>query len=304
MFHWVNTYLPADMKTGLDYVLVSYYEDDCNNYQPDWKKVFDSLHVIFPNSKLGMGECGTTKTSSKASYISRYYKMKISNPKYVGGCFWWYYYEDCIPYTNALWDTLDNAIRKFDTPLPVTMSYFNFNVLSDNVTLFWQTEQEINNSVFQIERKKTNENNWENVGYVKGNGNSVKPNNYSYSDTKLLKGEYNYRLKQIDYNGNFEYYNLNNNVIISSPGNFFISQNYPNPSNPYSKVDFEIPDDGFVSLVVYDDVGRAIKTLVNGYKGSGYYSILIDGTNLSSGVYFYKLSSGNFVSVKKMVLVK
>ena len=307
MFHWANTYLPSDMKTGLDYVLVSYYEDDCNNYQPDWKKVFDSLHVIFPNSKLGVGECGTTKTGSKASYISRYYRMNITNPKYVGGYFWWYYYEDCIPYTNALWDTLDNAIRN-NTPLPVTMSSFSFNVFSDNVNLFWQTQLEINNAGFLIERKRSDENNWQETGFVKGNGTSTKKNNYSYSDKKLAKGEYQYRLKQVDYNGNFEYYNLSNDVIIKSPGNFFISQNYPNPSNPYSKIDFELAYDGFVSLIVYDALGREVKTILNEFKPSGYYSAIIDGTNLSSGVYFYKLSatggSENFTDVKKMILVK
>lgn len=308
MFHWVNTYLPSQMKTGLDYVLVSYYEDDCNGYQPNWQKVFDSLHVIFPNSKLGMGECGTTISGSKASYITRYYTMNISTPKYIGGYFWWYYYEDCIPYTNALWDTLDNALKNHNTPLPVKMNNFSYSVFSNNVTLFWQTGMEINNAGFHIERKRTNESTWQEVSFVRGNGNTIKPVDYSYSDMKLSKGEYQYRLKQVDYNGNFEYYNLNSDVVIKSPGNYFISQNYPNPSNPYSKIDFEIPSDGFVSLIVYDALGREVKTLVNEFEPSGYYSVIMDGTNLSSGVYFYKLTAnsgtGNFVSVKKMILVK
>ena len=110
MFRWVNTNLPAATRNGLDYVLISYYEDDCNNLQPNWQQVFDSLHVLFPNSKIGMGECGSSIAANKAPYINRYYKMNITTPNYIGGYFWWYYYEDCVPYTNALWTTFNNAI--------------------------------------------------------------------------------------------------------------------------------------------------------------------------------------------------
>jgi hypothetical protein len=111
MFKWANTNIPARMKTGLDYVLVSYYEDDCNGYQPNWQKVMDSLHVIFPNSKIGIGECGTTKSTKKASYLTRYYNMNITTPNYVGGYFWWYWYEDCVPNTKTLWSTFNNILK-------------------------------------------------------------------------------------------------------------------------------------------------------------------------------------------------
>jgi hypothetical protein len=108
MFRWANQNVPANMKQGLDYVWVSYYEDDCNGYQPNWQKVFDSLHVIFPNSKLGIGECGTTRSSKKAAYMTRYYTMHITTPKFVGGFFWWYWRQDCVPYTTkSLWKTLN-----------------------------------------------------------------------------------------------------------------------------------------------------------------------------------------------------
>jgi hypothetical protein len=110
MFLWVNNKLPLKMRLGVDYLLVSYYEDDCNNYQPNWQTVFDSLHVLFPNSKLGIGECGTIITSKKAEYITRYYTMNITTPNYVGGYFWWYYKEDCVPYTKPLWQVLEKAI--------------------------------------------------------------------------------------------------------------------------------------------------------------------------------------------------
>ncbi|MCI0473785.1 MAG: T9SS type A sorting domain-containing protein [Ignavibacteria bacterium] len=116
MFRWAVNNVPKHMKDGLDYVWVSYYEDDCNKYQPDWQKVIDSLGKIFPNSKLGIGECGTIKSLKKAEYIKRYYRMHINHPRYVGGYFWWYYRQDCVPYTKALWGTLDSAMCGITSP--------------------------------------------------------------------------------------------------------------------------------------------------------------------------------------------
>lgn len=112
MFRWVNENMSDSMKSGLDYVFVSYYEDDCNGNLPNWQNVFDSLHAIFPNSKLGIGECGTEKPEKKNEYMNRYYNMKITTPNYVGGYFWWYYRQDCVPKTKALWLTLNNILKK------------------------------------------------------------------------------------------------------------------------------------------------------------------------------------------------
>jgi len=110
MFRWVHENIPQSMKLKLDYVFISYYEDDCNNYQPDWQQVFDSLHTMFPNSKIGIGECGTRIASRKEEYINRYYKMDITTPNYIGGYFWWYYKKDCVPWTKPLWTILNNAM--------------------------------------------------------------------------------------------------------------------------------------------------------------------------------------------------
>ena len=128
MFRWVLANIDQRMRYGLDYVLVSYYEDDCNNYQPNWQKVFDSLHVLFPNSKIGMGECGTSNSSQKASYITRYYTMNITTPNYIGGYFWWYYREDCVPYTTSLWTTIDNAILTISNAPLARMQHHDFKV--------------------------------------------------------------------------------------------------------------------------------------------------------------------------------
>jgi hypothetical protein len=110
MFTWVEQHLPASMRDNLDYVWVSYYEDDCNGRQPDWQAVFHRLATLFPKARLGMGECGTTDSSKKAEYIRRYYGMKIDEPRFAGGFFWWYFKQDMVPYTRPLWRVLDEAL--------------------------------------------------------------------------------------------------------------------------------------------------------------------------------------------------
>ena len=86
--------------------------------------------------------------------------------------------------------------------------------------------------------------------------------------------------------------------------NFSLAQNYPNPFNPITNIGFRIAESGFVSLKVYDVLGREISTLINGEKTVGSYEVAFDGSGLSSGIYFYKLQTGNYTSVKKMILMK
>lgn len=112
MFRWALDNIPENMRDSLSYVFVSYYEDDCFGLQPDWQTVFDSLRVLFPNSMLGIGECGTKLSGRKKEYMKRYYSMEISTPNFVGGYFWWFYKEDCVPYTKPLWKTLNSIFRR------------------------------------------------------------------------------------------------------------------------------------------------------------------------------------------------
>jgi hypothetical protein len=112
MFAWTQKFVPEAMKSGLDYVLISYYPDDCKGPEPDWNGVFARLARMFPNSKVGFGECGTTDEAHKAQYIERYYGLKVNVPAYVGGYFWWYFRQDMLPYTAPLWSVLNDAIVK------------------------------------------------------------------------------------------------------------------------------------------------------------------------------------------------
>lgn len=196
-------------------------------------------------------------------------------------------------------------------PLPVELSSFVATTIKNEVILDWVTGHELNNDVFEVQRAIVNSEkigDYTTVGTVKSKGNSNTSQSYKYSDKNLPVGNYAYRLKQIDYNGNFEYFILNTQVIIGQPNNFSVSQNYPNPFNPTTTISYEMPFDGLVKLVVFDNLGREVKTLVNGNVNAGYYKTEFNASGLPSGVYFYRInaSSGskNFEKVFKMMLVK
>ncbi len=151
-----------------------------------------------------------------------------------------------------------------------------------------------------------NENNlnWIRAGSVRGNGTTSVTSNYTFTDRDLSSGHYQYRLKQIDYSGNFEYYYLSNNVQIGEPVRFELFQNYPNPFNPATVINLNLKNADHVSLIVYNSSGMEVKTILDEFKYAGYYSVIFDGNDLASGIYYYKLVTENFVSVKKMMLLK
>lgn len=186
--------------------------------------------------------------------------------------------------------------------LPVELSSFSSSVNGNNVNLNWSTASESNNSGFDIERNSNGT--WSKVGNVAGNGTTSNSNNYSFTDKNLASGNYSYRLKQVDFNGNFEYFNLNNEVNIGIPADFELSQNYPNPFNPSTKINYDLPVDGKVSIKLFDMSGKEVATLVNEVKTAGYYSVDFNASSLSSGIYFYSISANNFTATKKMMLIK
>lgn len=192
--------------------------------------------------------------------------------------------------------------------LPVELTSFYSSVSGSNVTLNWSTSSEINNMGYDIERAEVSVQHWIKVGNVSGNGTSNEAHNYSFKDKNLPSGNYSYRLKQIDFNGSFEYFNLSNEVNIGVPDKFSISQNYPNPFNPVTKVNYDIPFDSKVNIRIFDISGKEVMNVINEVKPAGYYSVNINGSNLSSGIYFYRITAEgnglNYVNTKKMTLIK
>ncbi len=193
--------------------------------------------------------------------------------------------------------------------LPVELASFTSIVNKNDAELKWSTVSEENNSGFDVERKLVTERSWNKIAFIKGNGTTNTTKNYEYSDRKLTSGKYNYRLKQIDYNGNFKYYQLSNEVQVGIPAKFVLAQNYPNPFNPSTKIDFDLPENAKVSIKIFDISGKEVANVVNEYKTAGYYSNSFNASRLSSGIYFYSINAvsdngHSFNAVKKMMLVK
>ncbi|MFA5010415.1 MAG: glycosyl hydrolase family 8 [Ignavibacteria bacterium] len=213
----------------------------------------------------------------------------------------WNYFNSSLKTLTLLVQT-GNFIP-LDYPLPVELTSFTANVNQRNVIMNWSTASEINNSGFEVQRLDA-DGSWNEVAFVKGHGTTSTPVNYSYEDKNLTTGTYSYCLKQVDYNGNYEYFNLNSKVEIGTPQKYSISQNYPNPFNPVTKIYFDIPKLSSVKISVYDVSGREVKVLVNEKYQPGNYETVFDGSMYSNGVYFYKIQTGDFTETKKMILMK
>ena len=141
---------------------------------------------------------------------------------------------------------------------------------------------------------------------------------YATSDTFLydinIEGNINYyyRVSAFDYSGNESEYSPEVSSVVlglqsngdNVPGEYSLSQNYPNPFNPTTTISYQLPKSSFVKLTIYDISGRSIQTLVDEKKNAGYYSVEWNAENVCSGVYFYRIAAGNFVAVKKGLLVK
>lgn len=193
--------------------------------------------------------------------------------------------------------TLGNVI------VPVELSNFSASVLGRTVTLVWSTASETNNARFLLERKSTS-GSWIRVADIQGAGTSTMPVEYKFTDENLALGKYNYRLIQQDFDGSEKIYPLLNEVIIDIPLQFELSQNYPNPFNPTTLIRYSIPTTGPTTLKVFNEAGEEVATLVDGLIAAGEYEVNFDATGLSSGIYFYTLTSGEFTQTKKLVLMQ
>jgi beta-lactamase class A len=102
-------------------------------------------------------------------------------------------------------------------------------------------------------------------------------------------------------NASTSFSKIENNTL---PSEYKLQQNYPNPFNPVTRIDYDLPADVNVSIKIFDVAGREIKTLVNENQEAGYYTMEFNASNLASGVYFYRIIAGDFLEVKRMVLIK
>ena len=202
---------------------------------------------------------------------------------------------------RGLWET------EIDAALPVELSSFTGRVIGDKINLKWVTATEVNNYGFDVERKSNvkgqTSNDWMKIGFVKGNGNSNSPKQYSFTDDNPAgSNKFSYRLKQIDNDGQYKYSEKIEIDLV--PNVYALYQNYPNPFNPSTTISYALPESGNITLKIFNSLGEEVATLVNGYTEAGVHTVSFSAKHLPSGIYIYQLcSNGNSLS-KKMLLMK
>lgn len=219
-------------------------------------------------------------------------------------------------YNSTSFSGYSNEVTVF-TLVPVEMGSLNLKQNENKVFLNWTTFSETNNKGFEVFRMIQNDETHNKfgifslIGFVQGKGTTTSKNDYKFIDNldqQFLSGKVFYKLKQIDYNGNYVFTDAAVLDFMSSPQSFELFQNFPNPFNPVTKIKFAVPSDlekgSVISLKVYDVLGNEVAALVNEIKPTGIHTVEFDGSKLTSGIYFYKLQSGDFKISKKLLLLK
>jgi|SRR5690554_1704099 len=209
------------------------------------------------------------------------------------------YYYTVYTFDKAF--NYSEGITGGEIPLPVELISFSASFVKNYIQLNWVTASELNNLGFEIQ-KSSDKINWESIGFVEGKGNSASLNRYEYIDYNYNQEYKYYRLKQTDMNGIFTFSSI---VEVGVPLTINLSQNYPNPFNPETTIEFVVDKRDKTTLIVYDLLGNKIEEIFNSTAEPGkVYRINFDGSNLTSGMYYYKLTSGNHSLIKKMILIK
>jgi murein tripeptide amidase MpaA len=196
-------------------------------------------------------------------------------------------------------------------PLAVAFTGMNLTATSDGVNIAWRTESEQNCLRWEIERSDNVQRDYVQVGRVEGQGATSEPREYSYTDESVTgKGEYYYRLAEIDVNGNKAYYGpLSITFGGDIPTVYLLSQSAPNPFDQNTTIKYQISKSGPVSLKIYNIAGQVVKVLDDGYRMAGNYSASWDGKDdqgrkAGNGIYLYRLVAGDFRSTKKITLLR
>ncbi|MCZ7603842.1 MAG: S8 family peptidase [Melioribacteraceae bacterium] len=196
--------------------------------------------------------------------------------------------------------------------LPVELVSFSGELIDGDVLLEWETAIEINNFGFDVERRVlTDESKWEKIGFVDGHGTTASPKYYEYLDVSPPAEELEYRLKQIDNDGTFEYFRetAKVNASVTSvedqiPTQFSLHQNYPNPFNPTTTIKFDLPEKSDISISLFNILGQKVKTITRGIYDAGYHEVNLNVVDLASNIYIYRLESKIYNATKKMILLK
>ena len=200
-----------------------------------------------------------------------------------------------------------------DGTLPIQINSFQASTnASGSVTLRWSTVSEVKNYGFDVQRRpESGQFTTVANSFIAGNGTTLVPHEYMFTDKTVTTGVWYYRIRQTDLDGRQSYTSpVKVTVVVLGvrkeelPTKYGLGQNYPNPFNPSTRISYQLPVASHVELRVYNLLGEVVATLVNDLEAPGYKTAHLDATRLSGGVYFYRLKAGGFVETRKFVLIK
>ena len=249
---------------------------------------------------LGSSFGGKLASSLSASYLDAGVSPSTTYFYRVGAV-------DSSGYEGAL-----SFAARVDIPLPIQLASFNATQSGNNIVrLEWNTLSETNNYGYYIQRRASADKVFSEVSnsFVAGHGTTVIAHHYSYLDTVRTPGPWWYQLKQVDLDGAIH---ISEPIQSGSetgmqgvvPTSFEVLQNYPNPFNPSTLIRYGLPTKSHVTLTIYNNLGQQVASLVNEERDAGYHEATFDGSELASGVYFYRIVAGSFVQTKKLLLLR
>lgn len=290
--HQFFTWMTIDQTTGAIYIV--FY--DRRNTSGDATDVYVARSTnggeTFTNFKISQ----SSFTPSSGIFFGDYTNIAAFNKK-----------------VYPIWMRLDGSTLSVWTAIihdslvyvPVELESFSATHTTEGkVLLSWQTASELNNRGFEVQRKFMNSD-FATIGFVEGKGTTTEKQYYNFIDSPSENGLYTYRLKQLDYDGKSNYSN-EVEINLQTVSYLVLEQNYPNPFNDRTSLRFATAYNNWITLKLFDILGREVLTIVNEILRPGIYEreINLSNYNLSGGMYFYELSDGKLTLVKKMIYLK
>ena len=289
---WMASPLPQHLIFDLGYqCTVSFARFSFGNFNDG--RVY-TYSVFLSNDKVDWTEVVSNATSGFNEWTEN--QFPANSIRYIKLLITW----NNQNYLASVWEA---EIWGFASSTPLELVSFTGNVLDNRMELKWTTATEINNKGFEIYRSKDGESRL--IGFVEGKGSSSEINDYKFIDeTGVKAGTYSYRLKQIDYDGSYEYSEEVTVELVEQVKEYALLQNYPNPFNPVTKIRFQLPEESEVELRVYNSIGEQIAELVKGRLTTGSHEVEFNAGEIASGIYFYQLKTGTYTQIKKMIVMK
>lgn len=211
------------------------------------------------------------------------------------------YHYDTVSYGTAT----NTGTGESQCLLPVELTSFDGLVDGDDVVLNWRTASELNNAGFDVEFSTSADGPFSKIGFVTGGGTANEAIDYQYRhNISGLAGQtVYYRLKQVDFDGAFEYSDVVT-VHLPAPVAASLHPAYPNPFNPTTTLSFTLPVEGKINLTIYDAMGRQVEELIDGVLPAGYHTRTFEATGMANGTYIYRLETPAQTLTGSVLLLK